>query len=111
MADKKFLSKNMALERIEDLKSLVAQAEAIGKKNDQLRATIKRLVAQIVTDQDVGRTVRYIFGTGDSETILEGKLIRAPSEGKSSFAVEFKTSDGSVKKLPRHPSMFVEFVS
>jgi len=76
----------------------------------QEKEVAKAAIRNVMTEADVGKTVRYTFGSGKNKETREGKLLRAPSADHPTFTVEADDGKGGTKKLPRNATAFVAFV-
>ena len=97
--------KDLVKAKKEQFKAEVKAAEKANK--DLAKATIRDLL----TDADVGKYVKYTYGSGKDKTTRIGKVVRAPSAEHPTFSVEADDGKGGVKKLPRNASAFIGFAS
>ena len=96
--------KELVKARKEDFKAEVKAAANADKE------TAKAAIRNVMTEADVGREVRYTFGSGKAKETRTGKLLRAPSADHPTFTVEADDGKGGNKKLPRNAVAFIGFV-
>ena len=97
--------KDLIKSRKEDFKAETKANEKAAKEKAKVELQAK------MTEADIGKIVRYTFGSGKNKETREGKLLRVPSADHPTFSVEVTNEDGSTKKLPRNATAFIGFAA